>query len=197
MRKKPEVTEATRTAIIGAFCLLSKEKPFGKITVQEIASKAGYNRCTFYQYFEDIYDLLDYIENIVLSRIKENFEKNITHDNFSQTFLEAFTRIHKEQAAYFDILLSPANRTHFTEKLMTDVLPIFMERFRLPAKHAKSKYYASMYFATVVSAIAHWLHEERALPLDEFSKILGNVLTNGVMTEITNFQSSIKSKNNY
>jgi AcrR family transcriptional regulator len=31
----------------------------------------GYNRSTFYQYFSDIYELLDFVENNLLNYIKE------------------------------------------------------------------------------------------------------------------------------
>lgn len=61
MKKQPEVTEATKQTLIDAFCLLNRETPIGKITIQAITRKAGYNRCTFYQYFKDVYDLLDHI----------------------------------------------------------------------------------------------------------------------------------------
>lgn len=44
---------------------------FEKISVQEIANKSGYNRSTFYQYFPDIYELLDSVENELLNDIKK------------------------------------------------------------------------------------------------------------------------------
>lgn len=184
MKKQPEVSEATKQALIDAFCLLNRDMPIGKITIQAITRKAGYNRCTFYQYFKDVYDLLDHIESIVISHVKENFQKNITQQDFSRTFFDAFTRIQQERSPYFTMLLRPANRTHFTERLTEEVLPIFMERFNLPKEHPHSEYLASMYLATVITAIGHWVNHNRSLPLEDLSKMLGNVLTQGVMTEI-------------
>ena len=116
-KKQPEVTEATRRALIDAFCLIAREKPIEKITIQEITRKAGYNRCTFYQYFKDVYDLLEYVEGVVISHVKDNFQQTITQDDFRQTFFDAFTRIQQEKAPYFNLLLSPANHSHFTENL--------------------------------------------------------------------------------
>lgn len=37
-----------------------KEKRIESITVAELCEKAGYPRSTFYNYFDDIYDLLDF-----------------------------------------------------------------------------------------------------------------------------------------
>ena len=87
MKKHPEITAATKEAFIDAFCILSKRKSFEKITIQELSRKAGFNRCTFYQYFADIYELLEHIENIVVAHVKENFRNNISQENFMQTFL--------------------------------------------------------------------------------------------------------------
>lgn len=36
------------------------EKPFEEITVNELCKTSNYPRATFYNYFEDIYDILDY-----------------------------------------------------------------------------------------------------------------------------------------
>lgn len=185
-KKQPEVTEATRRALIDAFCLIAKEKPIEKITIQEITRKAGYNRCTFYQYFKDVYDLLEYVEGVVISHVKDNFQQTITQDDFRQTFFDAFTRIQQEKAPYFNLLLSPANYSHFTEKLARDVMPVFMERFHIAKEHPFADYLVNIYFSTVISAISLWIQHGRTLPLSDLSELLGNVLTNGVMDEIGN-----------
>ena len=42
---------------------------------QQITNLAGYNRSTFYQYFSNIYELRDYVENYVLTFITEEFSR--------------------------------------------------------------------------------------------------------------------------
>ena len=189
MKKHPEITAATKKTFIDAFCILSKRKSFEKITIQELSHKAGFNRCTFYQYFADIYELIDNVENIVVSHVKENFRNNISQENFMQTFFDAFTKIHKEDAPYFDLLLSPAHRTKFVEKLMSEVVPIFKEKFNLPPENLNSDFLTRIYLRTVLSAIEIWIDDGRNLPLDNLSKLLGNVLTKGVMSEISVLKS--------
>ena len=189
MKKHPEITAATKEAFIDAFCILSKRKSFEKITIQELSRKAGFNRCTFYQYFADIYELLEHIENIVVAHVKENFRNNISQENFMQTFFDAFTKIHNEDALYFDLLLSPSHCTKFVEKLMSEVVPIFKEKFNLPHENPTADYLTLIYFQTVIATIGHWIKSGRKLPLDNLSKLLGNVLTNGVMAEISALKS--------
>ena len=50
MKKQPERTALTRNVLIETFLEISEEKPIDKITVSELASKAGYNRSTFYEF---------------------------------------------------------------------------------------------------------------------------------------------------
>ena len=47
----------TEREIKRSFIKLLNEKPLSKISVKEICEMADVNRCTFYSYFEDIYDL--------------------------------------------------------------------------------------------------------------------------------------------
>ncbi|MFD1907900.1 TetR/AcrR family transcriptional regulator [Paenibacillus rhizoplanae] len=70
MNKQPQVTEKTRQRFIEVFVSYTAKKPIEKISIQEIANRSGYNRSTFYQYFTDIYELLDAVENNLLHDIK-------------------------------------------------------------------------------------------------------------------------------
>lgn len=51
----------TQKALMASFAKLLNEKPFDKITVQDIVDDCGVNRNTFYYHFQDIYDLIDWI----------------------------------------------------------------------------------------------------------------------------------------
>ena len=92
MKKQPERTAATRSAFVDAFISISESRPIEKITIQEIADKAGYNRTTFYQYFEDTFHLLSYMEDYIISCIQESIvtrigkipaEDEIMKDNYA------------------------------------------------------------------------------------------------------------------
>ena len=71
MNKQPEVTAQTKQNLIDAFWSLYCEKRIEKITVKEITQMAGYNRGTFYEYFTDVYDVLDQIELSLVPTLNE------------------------------------------------------------------------------------------------------------------------------
>lgn len=51
----------TETLLINAFMKLLEEKSFDKIKVNEICEKAMVHKTTFYNHFEDKYDLLNFV----------------------------------------------------------------------------------------------------------------------------------------
>ena len=97
-------TGTTKQAFVDALCQLACKRPIAKVTVKEIADKAGYNRSTFYQYFQDVYDLLDYLASLAVQRIKANVIENIQAQHVGEAFVQAFTQMHHDEAKYFDIL---------------------------------------------------------------------------------------------
>lgn len=52
--------QRTRNQIVQAFSVLTTEKRFESISIQEVAARAQINRVTFYSHFQDKYDLLDH-----------------------------------------------------------------------------------------------------------------------------------------
>lgn len=91
MLKKTAARAETKETLIKAFWKLYREKRLEKITVGEIASVAGYNRSPFYEYFYDVPDVLQQIEdglldemsfgppgddNIPMDSVVELFERN-------------------------------------------------------------------------------------------------------------------------
>lgn len=76
----------TKKSISKAFVDLLEEKPFDKITIQDIASKAGVNRQTFYYHFLDIRDLIEWIMNTseqeIIKKNKDNIENRCWENGF-------------------------------------------------------------------------------------------------------------------
>ncbi|ETY74276.1 hypothetical protein LFAB_08325 [Lactiplantibacillus fabifermentans T30PCM01] len=58
--KKKHNTEVRRSQIWRAFYRLLASNNFDEISVQNICDEAGVHRTTFYNYFYDVYDLLQY-----------------------------------------------------------------------------------------------------------------------------------------
>ena len=57
-----------------SFLSLLEEKPVNKISVKEVCEHAELNRATFYTHFNDCYDLLENIENDLISDFKASLK---------------------------------------------------------------------------------------------------------------------------
>lgn len=77
----------TKEAIVGAFYALIQNKSFEKITVRDIVEECGINRKTFYYYFKDIYDLVEYAFRAEMELYINNVpEENTLEDSISGIF---------------------------------------------------------------------------------------------------------------
>lgn len=113
MKKNPEITDATRQAFEDAFCALYRAKPIETITVKELTEKAGYNRCTFYQYFSDIYGLLTFLEDQVLDHGQPSLANNVEQGDVAGNFVYSFTQLLTSDNKYIEVLLNNPNSFRF------------------------------------------------------------------------------------
>lgn len=98
---KPITRGAKRTldALSGAMFFLLSEKSFEEITVGELCEQAQYPRATFYNYFDDKYDFLNYCwlslaEKIGLSEYHHAPENEMLYLFFDRIY--TFTKQHSE-----------------------------------------------------------------------------------------------------
>jgi len=178
MKKQPEVTDQTRKNIISAFCSLYEQKPIEQIKVKDVISKAGYNRSTFYEYFDDIYSLLAYIENDVIDYIKAGGSNN-THDQTDLLHLLAA----KED--YLKVLLGTYGCIHFQDRLKNEFM-LHNESDRIEP-HLQP-YLSEFHIAVSLSIYRLWLSRNKDISLDELSKLIHTLYSSGMQGLLNEFR---------
>ena len=76
--------ERTRQAIVSAFNRLIARSEIEKITTEKIAAEADVSKATFYRYFKDKYDVLNYNYKVLLDHALEQC------DNYRDLFFRLF-----------------------------------------------------------------------------------------------------------
>ncbi len=76
-------SEQTKLRIMDVYLDLISEKEWDKISVKEICANANITRGTFYLYFNDIYDLLEQIEDPLLQELIQKYQQNPSKEAFS------------------------------------------------------------------------------------------------------------------
>lgn len=69
-QKRYSCVKKTKKAFEEALALLAKEKPLNKITVKEICEEAQLSRNAFYFHYQDIFALVEEIENQMVSEVE-------------------------------------------------------------------------------------------------------------------------------
>ncbi|MCD7828719.1 MAG: TetR/AcrR family transcriptional regulator [Clostridiales bacterium] len=178
MRKQPEVTERTKQKFVDAFWTLAEDKPISKIAVSELTRIAGYNRSTFYEYFLDTDDLLEYIENKMLDEIKRAIDgipaENKSADNLFKTI---FTLMNEK----IYLLSGPNGDSGFLSRVRAELVPFMTDCFfPVPENIPYFDYLLSYFNAAMFGLLRHWHDKEKNINAEEFSTMLHNLIFSGI-----------------
>ena len=176
MKKQPEITDKTRQAFVDIFCELYRLKPIEKISVQEIANKSGYNRSTFYQYFADLYELLEYVENDLLTYIKR-VKKHSTKDSIPQDITNLFS----EKGMYLNALLGDYGNIRFLERLKKEI-PLNERDLNIPDNTPITPYLVEFHISTSFSLFRLWQRRQDDLSPEELFDLINRLYTSGIST---------------
>lgn len=108
----------TKRSIAKAFVDLLEEKPFEKITIQDISAKAGVNRQTFYYHFLDIRDLIEWIMNTSEQEIIAKNKENIENKSWENGFITILDEISKNKNLIYAISQNMEYSKYVTEYLL-------------------------------------------------------------------------------
>ncbi len=138
MEKLSAKTAQTKADLVNAFWQLYKEKPINKITVKDVTDTAGYYRSTLYYYFEDVYAILEYIEDSVIDDWEENIAAALRHTptilmNVDvQTIMNLIMPFYLKNGEYIAVLLSFNGDPLFAQKFKAALWKKLSDTFDIP-----------------------------------------------------------------
>lgn len=185
MKKRPDITDATRQRFVDTFCRLYEIKPIEKITVKEIAEKAGHNRVTFYQYFHDAYEILEYLENRFLENAKIAIEKNIRSGDMFTQFEKIFDGIIEDDPEMVKLLLRGANCSSTLERCKAAIVPVITEVLAVDDEDYRAKAVLEFYISGVASLLKYKVDHDDKIATVELGNIIKHMLQNGVITQLS------------
>jgi AcrR family transcriptional regulator len=144
-------TAAARQNFIDVFCALYKTMPVEKITVTELARKAGYNRGTFYEYFSGVYDLLEQLEDELIDLIGKCVADTLEGGNFPGIVPVAFMETRKRAGGRAFALLEGGRDSRFPAKLKRSLMPVIMAAFHIPPGNTQIVYALDFYLSGIIS----------------------------------------------
>ena len=119
----------TKHAIFKAFVELLNEKDINQITITDVAKRANINRKTFYNYYSDINDVMEEIENLVVAAFIKNIgtvEFTNMADFLTEIFIK-FTETVNHDLEFYGLLFNTNNRSFLILKIV-DILRKYVQQ---------------------------------------------------------------------
>ncbi len=181
MDKKAMMSEQTKMALKNSFLELYAQKGISGVTVGAITKKAGYNRCTFYNYYTDVAEMLEEIENSILAEIQERLstqELQITniHDATQQflAFFEAYGNT-------IYVLLSQSADSGFRNRFKESAFAIYRKALAGKLGAEQIDYLITYVSSAGLGLIEHWYETGKKSSPDEFLRTVQTLLSTGIM----------------
>ena len=127
MKKEDGRVRITRQMIRTALLNLLREKPLQHITVRELCEKASINRGTFYAHYDDIYDLMEQIEQSMFDEFKAIL-RPLLEDQDPYDLVETITRIFSYIREHADLCLVTLG-PHSDKKLLYRLIELGIRGF--------------------------------------------------------------------
>ena len=193
MGKQSESKSITRENLLAAFWSLYQTKSIEKITIREITQTAGYNRGTFYDYFIDIYDALDQLQDSLLDYTRVAIDE-YRSSGFNQEIVEYITKIFYDRGDYFSVFLGENRDPNFPGKMKKVIKPIFYEVWGLSENSEEASIIFEFEISAIIGALSHWYKSEKRMPYEKFLYMAKSMMANGVLAELQKISNRVDTK---
>jgi len=196
MKKNPEKTAQTKVALKAAFWTLYQNRPITKITVQDVTNLAGFNRSTFYQYFHDVYCVLEEIEDSVINEWEVTFSKNkglLIKQNRDEAIIEMTVDFYERNGNYLSVLLSPDGDSSFAQKLKNAMRPKIFAILQVPDDSIEASLIFEFASSGMLAVLTAWYHSASHIPTKDVVELIYSLLYRNDMTGISPMQRTTNS----
>lgn len=149
-------------------------------SVREIVGKAGYNRSTFYEYFTDVYDLLEQIEASILPDIEKH--QSIIMETGVHLPIQHLTEVYSRNKKYFVVLLGKNGDPAFQEKIKNVYKALLRPHFQsLDADDFILEYTLEYSISAFLGVMTYSFTREENPDIEKMVQLLWSLMNEGVM----------------
>ena len=175
MNKNDRRFRKTQKSINDAFAYLLSIKEINKITVKEICEIADINRASFYNHYEDVYDLYQKLEEQIFQHLLV-IQNN---ENKDSDFFEELIDIIVEKKAICKMIFSD-NIIETKDDLMnkmirhftSECIQSFKDKYHNYLSDCEIIYYSHYHVQGVFAIIKQWVHNDYDLSAEELKRLI-------------------------
>lgn len=176
MKKNPEQTEQTKANLKDAYWKLfrSNQRP----TVDAISKLAGYNRCTFYRYYENADAILKEIESEICLQIY-HIALAASEKNDPSIFLREMTALYDTKGDYICMLLGENGDPAFLVMVREKMAPLLLKFFRLE-QYPYRNFVVTFLSSALSQTFSEWYTAGKAPEVEELTAFLYRLIYSGL-----------------
>lgn len=178
MKKQPERKAKTKQALRNSFWKLYEQKPIEKITIHDITTDADLYRTTFYEYYPDVYAVLEEIEDDVFQSYL-SFVARIADIRSLQDGMTMLVEFYTENAEYLAVLLGSSGDPVFQKKIKNYIKSAIHERLHIPIDGQESEILIEMGSAAVIAMLNYWYEHRDTMSIEDIINISSGFLHDG------------------
>ena len=171
-------------ALAASLKRLAVSKPFEKITIKQITDGAGVIRVTFYNHFQDKYDLLEWI---VRTEILEPVRILLANGMYRESVILIFTNLRKEKEFYTFQDICRASIRKLLYSLFSEVTGPVGENPLHP--WMTPEYLADYYAQSMTFVVLHWIRSGMAVSPEEVATIYEYIATRSMWDVLKELRS--------
>src|SRR5262245_11534463 len=171
MKKQPELTAQTKEKLFQAFWSLYRKQKIEQITIKDITTKAGYHRSTFYEYFGDIYDVLNQLEEALLENLKEQVLSSL-ENGLNDDMLQNLAEVYQAKGDYFGTLLSENGDPYFAQRMKAILRSALSSALGLPEKDIRTAYIFEFGLSAIIGTLTHWYNHQKDISSKEMVRLM-------------------------
>ena len=167
----------TKDILAASLRELAKEKAVDKITIREITDNCEMSATTFYNHFQDKYELFAWIYN---QRIEPVWGRIGNGVSWREALCEAVTALTEDRAFYANMLKNTAGQTSFRYATNDYAIGLLLARFRSRAHSSKLPdsivFFVRFYMRAISETANDWLLAGQPIPLEELVTLLDQAM---------------------
>lgn len=179
MNKQPERTGQTRKALMDAFWKLYCEKKIEKITVREIVTLAGFYRSTFYEYFRDVYDVLEQIEQQLLDDFEQTSARSRTFHSVEDVMENVLT-FYEANGERISVLLGSRGDPVFASRALEKIKENLLMQRQLPREDVEADLMFHMAASNMIALLNYWEAHRDTVSLRQVFSLGASILSKGL-----------------
>lgn len=182
MNKHQIKSAQTKQNLCTAYLALLSEKEIDQITVQDIVSRAKYNRGTFYNHFPSTYVVLRQIKSDFINRTKQQVQQALANQpSFDlKTIIKSTLQIFINNEEFIVPLIT--KDPTFPDDVKKAIRPIIKDYLSPELKNTQADYLIEYHFSSLIGLFQYWAERKKDLPLEDLFKLIEQTVTQGVFT---------------